>query len=67
MSGPKLHPERVGKLEFQTLVQNPTHIQGEIIDHCYISNMFPMDSLVVSQKSVYYTDHDIIRITMKHT
>ena len=52
---------------FKQLVQNPTHIQGGIIDHCYISNTFPMDSLSVSQKSVYYTDHDIIKVTIKHT
>ena len=52
---------------FKQLVQNPTHIQGGVIDHCYISNTFPIDSLVVSQKPVYYTDHDIIKVTMRHT
>ena len=49
---------------FKQLIQNPTHIQGGVIDHCYISNNLPLDSISLSQKSVYYTDHDIIEVTI---
>ena len=51
---------------FQQLIQNPTHIQGGVIDHCYINNTFPISSVEVSQKPVYYTDHDIIKVIMKN-
>ena len=51
---------------FKQLIQNPTHIQGGVIDHCYITNTFPIDTVSVSQKPVYYTDHDIIKVTMKN-
>ena len=49
---------------FKQLVQNPTHIQGGVIDHCYLSNNLPLGSISISQKSVYYTDHDIIEVTI---
>ena len=50
---------------FKQLVQNPTHIQGGVIDHCYLSNNLPIGSISLSQKSVYYTDHDIIELKIK--
>ena len=50
--------------KFKQLIQNPTHIQGGVIDRCYISNTFPLGSVSVSQKPVYYTDHDIIKVTL---
>ena len=40
-----------GLFLIQTFLKN-----REVIDHCYVSNTFPIDSLVVSQKPVYYTD-----------
>ena len=50
---------------FKQLIQNPTHIQGGVIDHCYISNTFPIGAVSVSQKPIYYMDHDIIKVTIK--
>ena len=47
---------------FKQLIQHPTHVQGGVIDHCYISDNLPLSSISLSQKSVYYTDHDIIEI-----
>ena len=47
---------------FRQLVQEPTHIEGGIIDHCYISETIKSESVILSQKSVYYTDHDIIPV-----
>ena len=47
---------------FKQLIQNPTHIQGGVIDHCYISRNLPLSSIFFPQESVYYTDHDIIEI-----
>ena len=51
---------------FKQLIQNPTHVQGGVIDHCYITNTIPAASVMMSQKPVYYTDHDIIKVTIKH-
>ena len=52
---------------FKQLIQDPTHVQGGVIDHCYISNDVPICSISLYQKSVYYTDHDIIEVTIKQT
>ena len=50
---------------FKLLIQIPTHVQGGVIDHCYISNNFPFNLISLSQKSVYYTDHDIIKVNIR--
>ena len=47
---------------FKQLIENATHIKGGLIDHCYISDNINPVSLTVYQKSVYYTDHDIIPV-----
>ena len=52
---------------FKQVLQNPTHVQEGVIDHCYMTNTFPIHSVLVSQKPVYYTDHDIIKVTIRHT
>ena len=54
-----------GELEtwnFKQIIKEPTHIQGGLIDHCYVSNTLNLNSVSATQKSVYYTDHDIIEI-----
>ena len=62
-----LNPEQsfiLSELEnwnFRQIIQKPTHIQGGLIDHCYISNL-PICCISLSQRSVYYTDHDIIEV-----
>ena len=50
---------------FNQLVREPTHIQGGLIDHCYMSDNISSSSVSLSQKSVYYTDHDINELIIK--
>ena len=47
---------------FKQIVEKATHIKGGLIDHCYISDNINPLSVIVNQKSVYYTDHDIIPV-----
>ena len=47
---------------FSQLVKEPTHNQGGIIDHCYISKNVIPSSVLLRQSSVYYTDHDILEV-----
>ena len=58
---------------FQQLVQEATHIEGRTIDHCYIRNnnasVFDgsSKSSSVSVRSVYFSDHDAIILTIPRT
>ena len=54
--------KELSKLGFRQLVQEPTHIQGGLIDHCYVSHNILPTNVRINQKSVYYTDHDMIEI-----
>ena len=47
------------------IIREPTHIEGGLIDHCYVSRNTLVQRLEVTQKSVYYTDHDIIEVLCK--
>ena len=51
---------------FIQLVVDATHIQGGLIDHCYMSDNIDPTLVTVNQKSVYYTDHDLITLKVKH-
>ena len=46
------------------MVQNPTHIGGGLIDHCYVSESIVIDCLTLRQKPVYYSDHDLVRLSI---
>ena len=52
---------------FKQWIQNATHIQGGLIDHCYMSDNIDPNLVTVEQKSVYYTDHDLITLKVKYT
>ena len=41
------------------------HIQGGLIDHCYMSDNISSSSVSLSQKSVYYTDDDINELIIR--
>ena len=45
---------------FHQLVQNPTHERGGLIDHVYVNDALLADQPFVTQRSVYYSDHDAI-------
>ena len=47
---------------FSQLLNFPTHEDGGIIDHCYISSLIQPESIKVKQKAVYYSDHDLLKI-----
>ena len=49
---------------FRQMVQNPTHIGGGLIDHCYVSESIVIDCLTLRQKPVYYSDHDLVRLSI---
>ena len=49
---------------FIQAVQKPTHIQGGLIDHMYVSHHIAPELLQVTQKAVYCTDHDIMELSI---
>ena len=59
--------EELETWNFTQILREPTHIQGGLIDHCYVSKNIPMITVSCNQKSVYYTDHDIIDLRIKET
>lgn len=54
------------KQNFVQIVNFPTHIRGNIIDHVYVKNCLAA-SIVSSVHSVYYSDHDAILLHLKDT
>ena len=50
---------------FSQLVKEPTHNQGGIIDHCYTSKNVIPNNVKLSQKAVYYSDHDLLEVQYK--
>ena len=50
---------------FSQLVKEPTHNQGGIIDHCYTSKNVSPNNVELSQKAVYYSDHDLLEVQYK--
>ena len=57
--------QELSKFGFIQIIDEPTHIEGGVIDHCHVSGNSLIQRLELSQKSVYYTDHDIIEVLCK--
>ena len=55
-------PVTLARSGFKQIVQKPTHIRGGLIDHCYVSESISNVFLILRQKAVYYTDHDLIML-----
>ena len=54
------------KLGFKQLIRKATQIMGGLIDHAYwIDKPQIWDSPVIDSYSPYYSDHDILLITLK--
>ena len=51
---------------FTQIISYPTHCQGNILDHCYISDQIRPGSVKINQTPVYYTDHDKIEIVVNN-
>ena len=47
--------------DFKQLVEYPSHIEGNIIDHIYISDKVNPELVVVDQHPVFYSDHDLFK------
>ena len=54
--------QELSKLGFRQLVQEPTHIQGCLIDYCYVLQIIFLTNVRINQKSVDYTDHAMIEV-----
>ena len=49
--------------DFENIVTKPTHVEGNMIDHCYISNI-PKEEIRITQAPVYYSNHDMLKVVM---
>ena len=47
---------------YKQMISYPTHLAGNTLDHCYISDNIQPDSVKIKQTPVYYSDHDRINI-----
>lgn len=50
---------------YSQVIRSPTHIEGNIIDHCYVSDNVRLEAVKSEQSPVYYSDHDIIKIKLQ--
>ena len=50
--------------DFKQLVEYPSHIEGNIIDHIYISDKVDPKLVVVDQHPVFYSDHDLFMLNV---
>ena len=56
---------RLNEMGFCQLVTEPTHIKGGWIDHAYwLDTEKKWKKPVVERHSVYYSDHDVLMITL---
>ena len=45
---------------FVQLVKKPTHERGNLLDHVYVNPKLLITEPIVTQRSVYFSDHDVI-------
>ena len=57
----KLFVEFMKHLGFTQLVKNPTHDQGGLLDHVYVTQDL-LERVSVSQTGIYFSDHQLITI-----
>ena len=50
--------------EFKQLVEYLSHIEGNIIDHVYISNKVDRQLVVLDHHLVYYIDYDLFTLNL---
>ena len=53
------------KRGFSQKIKSPTHEDGNILDHLYLSKHFEKMTFEVKQQSVYFSDHDLITLYIK--
>ena len=51
--------------EYEQLVTEPTHLGGRIVDHVYVKkSMLQHFSIAVNVKSIFFRDHEAIKIVI---
>ena len=53
------------KRGFSQEIDSPTHEDGNILDHLYLSKPFEKMTFEVKQQSVHFSDHDLITLYIK--
>ena len=51
--------------EFEQLVQEPTHIEGNLIDHVHVKDRNGVDNYKTQLHSKYYTDHKGVAVIIR--
>ena len=49
-------------LDFNQLIQEPTHDKGNTIDHVYVNKLLRNRGIFYEQNPAYYSDHDVISL-----
>ena len=50
-------------LDYKLLVFEPTHLDGQLLDHVYISNTFCANKATTAViKNIYFSDHDAVKL-----
>ena len=47
---------------FTQQIQEPTHLQGSVIDHVYVNQAMKKKNILTRIDACYYSDHDIISL-----
>ena len=50
---------------FHQLIKEPTHHDGNIIDHIYVNDAMLAQTFTTNIDAAYYSDHDIISLYIK--
>ena len=49
--------------DYNILVFEPTHLDGGLLDHVYVSNSFCVNiATTVVIKNIYFSDHDAVKL-----
>ena len=54
------------KENYSQLIMEPTHIEGNILDHAYVRDESGLLNFTAEIQTKYYTDHRGIAIVVKH-
>ena len=49
-------------LDFNQMIQEPTHDKGNTIDHIYVNTLLKKKGIFYEKNPTYYSDHDIISL-----
>ena len=64
-SGTNPTKQSLGRKQFTQIIQEPTHIEGHLLDQAYLRDCTHTLSWTVEIQSKYYTDHKGLAIIIK--